>query len=111
METLEQQFENALDTITLEGSGQKLMDTEIIHSCLVNNDFAKITLILPEDSSLRKNLPDQVEKVIKNLNGLKELQSRSSRILHRMRKRPNHSSLNALSSSLVERPTCKTMTQ
>ena len=70
METLEQQFENALDTITLEGSGQKLMDTEIIHSCLVNNDFAKITLILPEDSSLRKNLPDQVEQVIKNLNGI-----------------------------------------
>ena len=70
METLEQQFENALDTITLEGSGQKLMDTEIVHSCLVNNDFAKITLILPEDSSLRKNLPDQVEKVIQNLNGI-----------------------------------------
>ena len=73
METLEQQFENALDTITLEGSGQKLMDTEIIHSCLVNNDFAKITLILPEDSSLRKNLPDQVEKVIKNLNGIERV--------------------------------------
>jgi ATPases involved in chromosome partitioning len=73
METLEQQFENALDTITLEGSGQKLMDTEIIHSCLVNNDFAKITLILPEDSSLRKNLPDQVEKVIQNLNGIERV--------------------------------------
>ena len=73
METLEQQFEKALDTITLEGSGQKLMDTEIIHSCLVNNDFAKITLILPEDSSLRKNLPDQVEKVIQNLNGIERV--------------------------------------
>ena len=73
METLEQQFENALDTITLEGSGQKLMDTEIIHSCLVNNDFAKITLILPEDSSLRKNLPDQVEKVIQNLDGIERV--------------------------------------
>ena len=73
METLEQQFENALDTITLEGSGQKLMDTEIVHSCLVNNDFAKITLILPEDSSLRKNLPDQVEKVIQNLNGIERV--------------------------------------
>ena len=73
METLEQQFENALDTITLEGSGQKLMDTEIVHSRLVNNDFAKITLILPEDSSLRKNLPDQVEKVIKNLNGIERV--------------------------------------
>ena len=73
METLEQQFENALDTITLESSGQKLMDTEIVHSCLVNNDFAKITLILPEDSSLRKNLPDQVEKVIQNLNGIERV--------------------------------------
>ena len=73
MDSLEQQFENALDTITLDGSGEKLMDTGIVHSCLVNNDFAKITLILPEDSPLRKDLPDQVEKVIKGLDAIERV--------------------------------------
>ena len=67
MVSLEQQFERALDSILLDDSGSRLTDSGIVHSCLVNDDFAKITLILPEDSPLRKDLPDKVENVVREL--------------------------------------------
>jgi len=51
---IERQFEAAFSKITLD-NGQPLVsvEPEIVHGCVVNNDFAKITLILPEDSPLR----------------------------------------------------------
>ena len=59
---MQEQFEEALGRITVEALYKSLIDTEIVYECLVKNDFAKITLILPEDSHLREILPTQVEK-------------------------------------------------
>ena len=65
---IEKQFETAFSRITLD-NGQPLVsvEPEIVHACVVNNDFAKITLILPEDSPLRGSLPAQVEAEIKKI--------------------------------------------
>ena len=65
---LERQFEAAFSSITLD-NGQPLVsvEPEIVHGCVVNNDFAKITLILPDDSPLRGSLPAQVEAEIKKI--------------------------------------------
>ena len=65
---IEKQFEAAFSKITLD-NGQPLVsvEPEIVHGCVVNNDFAKITLILPEDSPLRGSLPAQVEAEIKKI--------------------------------------------
>ena len=65
---IEKQFETAFSRITLD-NGQPLVSVkpEIVHGCVINNDFAKITLILPEDSPLRGSLPAQVEAEIKQI--------------------------------------------
>ena len=65
---LEKQFESVFSSITLD-NGQPLVsvEPEIVHGCVVNNDFAKITLILPEDSPLRGSLPAQIEAEIKKI--------------------------------------------
>jgi ATP-binding protein involved in chromosome partitioning len=65
---IEKQFEAAFSRITLD-NGQPLVsvEPEIVHGCVVNNDFAKITLILPEDSPLRGSLPAQIEAEIKKV--------------------------------------------
>ena len=65
---IEKQFESAFSKITLE-NGQPLVsvEPEIVYGCVVNNDFAKITLILPEDSPLRGTLPAQVDAEIKKI--------------------------------------------
>jgi len=65
---IERQFEAAFSSITLD-NGQPLVsvEPEIVHGCVVNNDFAKITLILPEDSPLRGSLPAQIEAEIKKV--------------------------------------------
>ena len=62
---IEKQFEEAFLRIKLD-NGQPLVgvEPEIVHGCVVNNDFAKITLILPENSPLRGSLPTQVEAEI-----------------------------------------------
>ena len=65
---IEKQFEEVFSKITLD-NGQPLVsvEPEIVHGCVVNNDFAKITLILPDDSPLRGSLPAQVEAEIKKI--------------------------------------------
>ena len=73
MDSLEKQFEKVLDGIVLEDKEINLIDSEIVHSCLVNNDFAKITLILPADSPLRKELPRKVEAAINQLDAIKRV--------------------------------------
>ena len=45
MESLEQQFTSVLAGIEVDGSA--LTETEIVHSCVVNNDLAKFTIVLP----------------------------------------------------------------
>ena len=42
MKSLEEKFEEKLKNIIIDNTGKKLLETEIIYSCLVNNDFAKI---------------------------------------------------------------------
>ena len=65
---IEKQFEEVFSKINLD-NGQPLVSVqpEIVYGCVVNNDFAKITLILPEDSPLRGSLPAQVEAEIKKI--------------------------------------------
>ena len=50
MESLEQQFTSVLAEIEVDG--RPLTETEIVHSCVVNNDFAKFTIVLPLDCLL-----------------------------------------------------------
>ncbi len=63
MSSLQQQFEEAFGRIQLD-DGTSLGQANIVYGCVVNNDFAKITLVLPEGSSLRQSLPAQVEAEI-----------------------------------------------
>ncbi len=70
MDSLESKFQQVLSEVIVDDSGQRLTDTEIVYSCLVNNDFAKITLILPEDSSLRGYLPGRVEQAVQQLDAI-----------------------------------------
>jgi len=72
---LQKQFETAFSRITLE-NGQPLVsvEPEIVHGCVVNNDFAKITLILPEDSPLRGYLPAQIEAEIKQIEQIERVE-------------------------------------
>ncbi|MEL0329102.1 MAG: ATP-binding protein, partial [Deltaproteobacteria bacterium] len=65
MESLEQQFTSVLAEIEVDG--RPLTETEIVHSCVVNNDFAKFTIVLPLESRLRQILPTQIEENIRNL--------------------------------------------
>ena len=65
MDNLEQQFHNALSS--LQVANRPLVETDIIHSCLVNDNFAKITLILPESSRLRETLPAQVKETVSRI--------------------------------------------
>ena len=65
MESLEQQFTSVLSEIEVDGT--PLTETEIIHSCVVNNDFAKFRIVLPLESRLRQILPTQIEENIQNL--------------------------------------------
>ena len=65
---IEKQFEEAFSRITLpDGQTLPSAEPEIVHGCVINNDFAKITLILPEDSPLRGSLPAQVEAELKQI--------------------------------------------
>ena len=65
---IEKQFEEAFSRIRMpDGQTLPSVKPEIVHGCLVNNDFAKITLILPEDSPLRGSLPSQIEAEIKKI--------------------------------------------
>ena len=73
MDSLEKQFEKVLDGIVLEDKEINLIDSEIVHSCLVNDDFAKITLILPVDSPLRNELPGKIEAAVKQLDAIKRV--------------------------------------
>jgi ATP-binding protein involved in chromosome partitioning len=65
MESLEQQFAAALGRIEVEG--KPLTETDIVHSCLVNDDFAKLTLVLPLQSRLRQVLPVQIEEEVQSI--------------------------------------------
>ena len=65
MESLEQQFTSVLAEIEVDG--RPLTETEIVHSCVVNNEFAKFTIVLPLESRLRQILPTQIEENIRNL--------------------------------------------
>ena len=65
MESLEQQFTSVLAEIEVDG--MPLTETEIVHSCVVNNDFVKFTIVLPLESRLRQILPTQIEENIRNL--------------------------------------------
>ena len=98
MATLQEQFESVLATITLSNSGQTLTETEILHSCLVSDDFAKFTLVLPEDSPLRGALPAQIEKAILPLGTIKRV------VVDIVSERPDDSEENVPPQAAPQRP-------
>lgn len=73
MESLEKQFEHALASIPFGTSGKNILQAEVVHSCVVNEDFAKFTLILPTDSPLRQTLPKLIEEKITALEPIKRV--------------------------------------
>ncbi|MAE17097.1 MAG: ATP/GTP-binding protein [Deltaproteobacteria bacterium] len=98
MASLQEQFESALVTVTLPHSGQALTETEIVHSCLVSEDFAKFTLVLPEDSPLRGVLPAQIEQAILPLGVIKRV------IVDIVSERPDDSEENVPPQAAPQRP-------
>ena len=93
MESLEQQFTSVLAEIEVEG--RPLTETEIVHSCVVNNDFAKFTIVLPLESRLRQILPTQIEENIRNLPSISRV------AVEVLEKAPIDSPKNRLGTSIV----------
>jgi len=98
MATLQEQFENALASVTLPNSGQPITETGIVHSCLVSDDFAKFTLVLAEDSPLRGVLPAQIEQAILPLGVIKRV------VVDIVSERPDDSEENAAPQAAPQRP-------
>ena len=61
---LQQQFESIFSSIPYGDTKQNLLEADVIYGCVVNDDFAKVTMILPENSPLRQTLPQQIEEKI-----------------------------------------------
>ncbi len=64
---LEQQFEAVFAGIPYGDSGNNLLEANVIHGCVINHDFAKISIILEEGSDLRQSLPAQIEAGLKGI--------------------------------------------
>lgn len=64
---LQQKFEIAFQAIPLGDTGKSILEAGFVHGCLVNDDFAKITLIIPENSPFRKTLPTLVETEVNKI--------------------------------------------
>ncbi|MBF0280892.1 MAG: P-loop NTPase [SAR324 cluster bacterium] len=64
---LQQQFEAVFAGIPYGNSGDNLLEANVIHGCVVNHDFAKVSIILEEDSALRHSLPSQIEEALKGI--------------------------------------------
>ncbi|MGK5092671.1 Mrp/NBP35 family ATP-binding protein [Deltaproteobacteria bacterium TL4] len=70
MDDLQEQFIAAFSEIMDADTGKDLTETEIIYSCLVNGNFAKVILILPENSPQRESLPPQIEEKLTQIEGI-----------------------------------------
>ena len=64
---LQQQFEATFAAIPYGDSGNNLLEANVVYGCVVNDDFAKITIILAEDSPLRHSLPARIESRVKEI--------------------------------------------
>ena len=78
MASLEEQFEQALTEIQLGNTGQHLLEADAVTECVINGESATITLDLPADDDLRKNLSEQVETRIKQIDGISTVNIRMS---------------------------------
>lgn len=67
MDDLQQQFVSTFAEIPYGNSGKNLLEANIVHGCVVNHDFAKVTIILEEGSAFRQSLPAQIEAKIKEI--------------------------------------------
>ena len=67
MDDLQQQFASTFAEIQYGDSGRNLLEANIVHGCVVNHDFAKVTIILEEGSALRQILPAQIEGRLKEI--------------------------------------------
>lgn len=71
MDDLQKQFENAFANIVYGDSGKNLLEADVVHGCVINDDFAKVTIILEENSALRQTLPRQIENRVKEIPQIK----------------------------------------
>ena len=78
MASLEEQFEQALTEIQFDNSGKHLLEAEAVTECVVNGETVTITLDLPADEQLRKNLSEQVESRMKQIEGISAVNVRMS---------------------------------
>lgn len=70
MDDLQKQFENAFASLLCGDSGKNLLQANVVHGCVINDDFAKITIVLEENSPLRKTLPEQIENRVCQIQGI-----------------------------------------
>jgi ATP-binding protein involved in chromosome partitioning len=78
MASLEEQFEQALTEIKFDDSGRHLLEAEVVTDCVVSGEAVTITLDLPADDELRKNLSEQVETRIMQIDGISTVNIRMS---------------------------------
>lgn len=67
---LQQQFESVFSQILYADTGKNILEADIVYGCVVNDDFAKVTLVLEEGSLLRDTLPAQVEEKVKMIESI-----------------------------------------
>ena len=73
MDDLQKQFENAFASLAYGDSGKNLLQADVVHGCVINDDFAKVTIILEENSPLRPTLPDQIENRVLEIAGIERV--------------------------------------
>ena len=56
MPSLEEQFEQAFTEITLDDSSRHLLEAEVVTDCVVSGETVTVTLDLPKDDALRRNI-------------------------------------------------------
>ena len=76
MASLEQQFEKAFTEIVIDGTDTHLLDAEAVTECVVNGDAVTVTLALPPDATLRKRVSSQLERRLKQIEGIAKVSVR-----------------------------------
>ena len=78
MPSLEEQFEQVFTEILISDSGPHLLEAEAVTDCVVNGESVAITLDLPPDDELRKDISDRIEMRLKKISGISAVTIRMS---------------------------------
>ena len=76
MASLEELFEQAFTEIKLPGAQQHLLDADAIAGCEVSGAGVTVTLALPKDAGLRKQVSEQVRARCAKIPGIESVQVR-----------------------------------